>query len=49
MVKWIHILNSDDYYFNNENLEIILNGDIKNIDVLACAILVKNEGSFTGG
>jgi len=44
--EWIHILNSDDYYFNNENLEIILNGDIKNIDVLACAILVKNEGSF---
>jgi glycosyltransferase involved in cell wall biosynthesis len=44
--EWVHILNSDDYYFNNENLEIILNGDIKNIDVLACAILVKNEGSF---
>jgi len=32
--EWIHILNSDDYYFNNENLEILLNGDIKNIDVL---------------
>jgi len=44
--EWIHILNSDDYYFNNENLEILLNGDIKNIDVLACAILVKNEESF---
>lgn len=44
--EWIHILNSDDYYFNNENLEILLNGDIKNIDVLACAILVKNKESF---
>jgi glycosyltransferase involved in cell wall biosynthesis len=44
--EWIHTLNSDDYYFNNENLEILLNGDIKNIDVLACAILVKNEESL---
>jgi glycosyltransferase involved in cell wall biosynthesis len=44
--EWIHTLNSDDYYFNNENLEILLNGNIKNIDVLACAILVKNEESF---
>jgi len=40
--EWIHILNSDDYYFNNENLGTILKGDYKNIDVLACAILVKN-------
>ena len=43
--EWILTLNSDDYYFNNENLEILLNGDIDNIDVLACAILVKNETS----
>jgi len=44
--EWIHTLHSDDCYYNNENLEILLNGDIKNIDVLACAILVKNEESF---
>jgi len=44
--EWIHTLNSDDYYFNNKNLEILLNSDIKNIDILACAILVRDEESL---
>jgi glycosyltransferase involved in cell wall biosynthesis len=44
--EWVHILNSDDYYFNNENLDEILNGDINDFDVLACAILVKYEEYF---
>jgi glycosyltransferase involved in cell wall biosynthesis len=44
--EWVHTLHSDDCYYNNENLETILNGDIKNIDVLACAILIKDIGSF---
>jgi glycosyltransferase involved in cell wall biosynthesis len=43
--EWIHTLNSDDCYFDSENLEILLNGDIKNFDILACAILVKIEAS----
>jgi glycosyltransferase involved in cell wall biosynthesis len=44
--EWVHTLNSDDCYFNNENLEVLLSGDIKNIDILACAIIVKNKESF---
>ncbi|MBM3701057.1 MAG: glycosyltransferase [Actinobacteria bacterium] len=44
--EWVHTLHSDDCYYNNENLEVILNGDVENIDILACAILVKDTGSL---
>ncbi|MHB1274326.1 MAG: glycosyltransferase [Candidatus Humimicrobiaceae bacterium] len=42
---WIHILNSDDYYNNNSNLAILLESDIKEFDILASAIIVRNEES----
>jgi len=44
--EWVHTLHSDDCYYNSENLEKVLSADNKNIDVLACAILVKDIGSF---
>jgi glycosyltransferase involved in cell wall biosynthesis len=43
--KWIHILNSDDYYYNNSNLTALLEGDIEKFDILANAILLDDGGS----
>jgi glycosyltransferase involved in cell wall biosynthesis len=42
--KWIHILNSDDCYYNNSNLAAILESDIEEFDILANAILIDDGG-----
>jgi len=43
--EWVHTLHSDDCYYSNENLEKVLSAETKNIDVLTCAILVKDASS----
>lgn len=41
--KWIHILNSDDYYYSDSSLKILLEEDIEDFDVVSNSIFVKNE------
>lgn len=43
--KWIHILNSDDCYYNDSNLAVLLERDVQEFDILANAILLDDEGS----
>ena len=40
--KWIHILNSDDYYYSNKSLEIFFSEDTTKFDIIAHSIMVKN-------
>ncbi|GAI19165.1 unnamed protein product, partial [marine sediment metagenome] len=39
---WIHILNSDDYYYSNNSLEIFFSEDTTKFDIVAHSIMVKN-------
>ena len=41
--KWVHILNSDDYYYSDNSLKILLEEDIEDFDVVSNSIFVKNE------
>ena len=41
--KWVHILNSDDCYYNDSHLAILLERDVQRFDILANAILLENE------
>lgn len=38
---WIHILNSDDYYYSNDSLEIFFSEDTTKFDIIAHSIMVK--------
>jgi len=40
---WVHTLNSDDYYYSGESLSSLNLGDNEEYDVIANAILIKNE------
>jgi len=39
--EWIHILNSDDYYYSNNSLEIFFSEDTTKFDIIAHSIMVK--------
>ncbi len=41
--KWIHILNSDDYYATKRTLENFFREDISFYDIIANSILIKDE------
>jgi glycosyltransferase involved in cell wall biosynthesis len=41
--EWIHILNSDDYYYSNESIKELFKSDIQSFDVITCSIVIKNE------
>ena len=40
--KWIHILNSDDYYYSKDSLAIFFSEPIEAFDIIAHSIMVKN-------
>ena len=40
--QWIHILNSDDYYYNNKTLENVFKKNLKSYDIIACSIIRIN-------
>ena len=46
--EWIHILNSDDYYYSNDSLAIFFSEPIEAFDIIAYSIMVKNT-SFGNG
>ena len=41
--EWVHILNSDDYYFSENSLECLFRDDCSSFDVIINSILLKNE------
>lgn len=41
--QWIHILNSDDYYYSNTILSQILKDNMDKFDILACGIMIKDK------
>lgn len=40
--EWIHILNSDDYYYSNNSVETLFKNSIDEFDAVACTILIQN-------
>ena len=40
--EWIHILNSDDYYYSNDSLAIFFSEPVEAFDIIAYSIMVKN-------